>query len=235
MVVVVVAIVVVGGVVVVVVVVVVLVVAVAVALAVASASRPEKTEASASRDARAASVSKAETTAGEPGQASTRTPSESPKIRFGTAHLQLIREIAKADAANFKSLKQVVEGSSVSARTKSQTLDRLEALAFQRGVASLKRARSASWMSSAKSRTGLKPRLATLTPLRQSFGSWSTAVVALAVVVELAVAAAIVIAAFLGSTPATEGDSITTTGIGVKILSCCCASNVQNIARLALA
>ncbi|CAE7767387.1 unnamed protein product [Symbiodinium sp. CCMP2592] len=103
----------------------------------ASPRRVSRPELASSSSARAASVSRA----GEAGEltsrTATRTRSESPKVRFGTAHLQLIREIAQADSANFKSLKKVVEGSNVSALTKSQTLDRLEQLAYQRGVASL--------------------------------------------------------------------------------------------------
>ncbi|CAE7403461.1 unnamed protein product [Symbiodinium sp. CCMP2592] len=103
----------------------------------ASPRRASRPEAASSSGTRAASVSRAGEVSGPTKRTATRTRSESPKVRFGTAHLQLIREIAQADSANFKSLKRVVEGSNVSAVTKSQTLDRLEQLAYQRGVASL--------------------------------------------------------------------------------------------------
>eukprot|EP00438_Fugacium_kawagutii_P016374 Skav203835 [mRNA] locus=scaffold4932:42892:55316:- [translate_table: standard] len=51
------------------------------------------------------------------------------KIRFGSAHLHLLRAVAEADTANWESLQTAIQSAPESARVKSELVDRLEQLA----------------------------------------------------------------------------------------------------------
>eukprot|EP00438_Fugacium_kawagutii_P005313 Skav210287 [mRNA] locus=scaffold475:3020:13981:- [translate_table: standard] len=51
------------------------------------------------------------------------------KIRFGSAHLHLLRAVADADAQNWESLQKALSGTSGSAKVKSELVERLEHLA----------------------------------------------------------------------------------------------------------